>query len=329
VVEWTDERSVFTGECVFIVNPDPRSLWRNVEPPAEGPYFKASLDCRLLQTPSGRIAAASRRGRSHEHAGTFRDDDFFLDHVADAGWSVLLVADGAGSATSSREGARLAVETAGRHLSEAVAGDFGREMADALAAWPADPEAAQQALGTGFHYLFHAAAAASVQAIEAEAGRTDAPTKDYSTTLLAAVVRCIDGETFVASFWLGDGAIASYHPAACDPAGAVKLMGLPDSGEYAGQTRFLDRAALQDAGFGKRVRLGRYPAGAAVLLMTDGVSDPFFETDNGLADPARWKALWDALTPALAADRPELALLDWLQFFVPGHHDDRTIAVLW
>ena len=62
--------------------------------------------------------------------------------------------------------------------------------------------------------------------------------------------------------------------------------------------------------------------------MTDGVSDPYFETDNGLSDPAKWKKLWDEIAPKLEEPEPEKALTDWLHFFNPGHHDDRTIALL-
>lgn len=62
--------------------------------------------------------------------------------------------------------------------------------------------------------------------------------------------------------------------------------------------------------------------------MTDGVSDPFFETDNGLADATKWKKLWDEIEPKLKESNPEQALTDWLHFAVPGHHDDRTIALL-
>ena len=106
-------------------------------------------------------------------------------------------------------------------------------------------------------------------------------------------------------------------------------MGSPDSGEYAGQTRFLDLAAVSDSGLGKRVSFGRFEDIVSLILMTDGISDPRFETDNGLADPSRWDALWDEITPALADGAPHARLVEWLDFFTPGHHDDRTIAVLW
>lgn len=62
-------------------------------------------------------------------------------------------------------------------------------------------------------------------------------------------------------------------------------MGTPDSGEYAGQTRFLDRTALNDqTAFGNRINIGLRSDVTSVILMTDGISDPRFETDNGLLD---------------------------------------------
>ena len=106
-------------------------------------------------------------------------------------------------------------------------------------------------------------------------------------------------------------------------------MGTPDGGEFAGQTRFLDRNALADQGFGKRVRVGRLQNVSSVILMTDGVSDPYFETDNGLADPAKWDVLWDEIQPQLGDPAPEQRLVEWLHFFKQGHHDDRTVALLW
>lgn len=309
------------GRCNLIVNPDPRSLWKVVEPAAGQPYPKAHLDQQLIEADGLRLLAASRRGRSHEHGGTFRDDDFFLDHDAVSGWSVMLVADGAGSAGNSREGARLAVHTAGVHLVAQLKGEFGQRVAPMVASWDG---AAAQGAGSEFHYLFHSAAGAAVQAIEQEAQQAGAAFREYATTLLAVVSRREGDATFIASFWMGDGAIAAYGPR-----GTVKLMGTPDSGEFAGQTRFLDRAAISDPGFGKRVRIGRLADVSAVIAMTDGVSDPYFETDNGLADPMKWDGLWDELAPHLQAADPAQRVLEWLHFFRQGHHDDRTIAILW
>lgn len=323
--QWSENGSAwFSGKCVLIVNPDPRTLWKVNEPPADAPYQKPHTDKQLISAPGFKIAAASRRGRSHEHSGTFRDDDFFISHDASTGWSVIIVADGAGSAKSSRWGSKLAVKAAGDHFVSNLTGDFGTKMCGALNDWDADPDGTAKAMGGEFHYLFHKAASLAVQSIEAEAQSQGAPAKDYSTTLLAAIVMRQGKETFLSTFWMGDGAIAAYGPR-----GKVRLMGTPDGGEFAGQTRFLDRAALTDQGFPKRIGIGRYPGLFSVMLMTDGISDPRFETDNGLADASKWDELWDEIAPSLSSPDPDKSLVDWLDFFTPGHHDDRTIALLW
>lgn len=314
-------RTSYSGDCLLIVNPDPRSLWRVVEPPEDAPYPRPHNDQRLIQAGPVRLIAASRRGRSHEHAGSFRDDDYLIELDAENGWSLLILADGAGSAQFSREGSRLAVTTAGAHL---LSNLTGARLSAALANWDAEPETSAKALGAEFHERFHEAASLALQAIEQEAAMRNAQPRDYATTLLAAVVKLQGASTFVASFWMGDGAIAAYGPR-----GRVRLMGAPDGGEFAGQTRFLDRAALADQGFAKRIGLGYFQDLTAVLLMTDGVSDPRFETDSGLADPSRWDALWDELAPILDAAEPDRKLVDWLGFFSPGHHDDRTLALHW
>ncbi len=83
-----------------------------------------------------------------------------------------------------------------------------------------------------------------------------------------------------------------------------------------------------DSEFSKRVNIGCYADYDAILLMTDGVSDPRFETDAGLVKPELWDNLWDELKPVVESDEVEKNLLEWLHFFEAGHHDDRTLAVL-
>ena len=314
-----------SGSLVLIVNPNPRDLWKCIDPDTDDPYFKPNEESRDLQSSSRRIAAGSKRGRSHAHAGTCRDDDFYVAHDAASGWSVLVVADGAGSAKSSRKGAQLAACQAGQYLSTALGGEDGAALATAEADWEAASTAGARRLKEDLYKLFGRAARAGLQAIEEEAAARSAPVKDYATTLLCALHRkAVQGE-FVASFWLGDGAICAYGPA-----GQATLMGKPDSGEFAGQTRFLDKAAVNDSTtLWNRIEFGRHDLLTALILMTDGISDPRFETDNGLAATARWDALWDEVAPALATPEPGRALVDWMDFFTPGHHDDRTIALLW
>ncbi|ENC0791289.1 protein phosphatase 2C domain-containing protein [Escherichia coli] len=307
---------------LFIVNPDPRSLWKVVEPPADASYPKSHLDAAGLVRGDIRIAAASRRGRSHEHAGSFRDDDFYINHCQETGWSVMLVADGAGSAVNSREGSRIAVQTAGDYLFNQLSGLKGIHLKQHITAWEGSD---QQATIKAMLHHFKQAATLAVNSIQNEAICAEQPVKSYSTTLLATVALRTDKELFAAAFWLGDGAIGAYSPS-----GKVRILGNPDSGEYAGQTRFLDQSIIADPSFSSRISVGKWNDVSHLILMTDGVSDPLFETDNGLRSDEKWTRLLDELIPVLtdASIAPE-GLGDWLNFFSTGNHDDRTIAVLW
>jgi hypothetical protein len=67
--------------------------------------------------------------------------------------------------------------------------------------------------------------------------------------------------------------------------------------------------------------------------MSDGITDPKLPTENAFADPAIWAALWKddlaAEVDFMASDEViEEQFLAWLDFWSPGNHDDRTLAVL-
>ncbi|CNG47236.1 PP2C family serine/threonine-protein phosphatase [Yersinia intermedia] len=323
VINWSGiNGQIHSDKAIFIVNPDPRSLWKIIDPPVNDKYFKENIDHQLLHEQSIRIAAASRRGRSHEHVGSFRDDDFYLSHCPDTGWSIMLVADGAGSAKNSRQGSRIVAETVGQYLTKYLGGERGHELSEKVKNWE---QTDQQNIGAAFRHQFHQASTIAVNNLKNESIAAEEAVKSYSTTLLVAVTYSCGDELFAASFWMGDGAIAAYGPA-----GKVRVLGTPDSGEYAGQTRFLDEDAVQDSEFSKRVSIGKWKDISHLILMTDGVSDPFFETDNGLLKAEKWDVLVRELSPVLNdIDKTSEQLAEWLNFFIPGNHDDRTIVVYW
>lgn len=317
--QWLD------AACAFIVTADPRSLWQVKEPSPDEPYQKPHQQQQLIKGQNFQVAAVSRRGRSHEHAGSFRDDEVHVQQVGDTDWSILLVADGAGSAPFSREGSRLAVQEAATIVAQYIEQQHVQLDAQ-LAGWQIGAQdQASSAIANGlykeFHDLFYKVMQQAITRIDQEATHRAVASKAFATTLLAAIVRQTDSSTFVSSFWVGDGAIAVYSPQ------KMRLMGTPDAGEFAGQTRFLDKSIAQQ--FSQRVNIGYYDNIHAVILLTDGVSDPRFETDAGLASQQKWDALWQEWQPSLSNPQPDTALLEWMHFFQPGHHDDRSLAVLW
>lgn len=307
--------------CLLIINPDPRSLWKDLPSDTQAPYYRPDTDAGLHIAGMRRVAYASRRGRAHAHVGGCRDDAVWVTHDPATGWTVMAVADGAGSARLARQGAQLAVTTAGQHLAAAL---VGTPLAALALQRDSDPGLGK-ALAECAYMLFGRAAWAALKAIEAEAEAAGQPPKAFATTLLLAIHQPTAQGQVVAAFGVGDGAIGLYR----DGQEALLLQQV-DSGEFAGQTRFLDRGSLSDAqGILARIQVRVVPDLTALLLMTDGVSDARFNSDAELRDLVPWTRLWQELAPVLAQEAPEAALLTWLDFWSPGNHDDRTLAVLW
>ncbi len=316
-------------------NPDPRSLWVSKPVPANIEFPKSDEDSDYVcvtefeGVPQKDIVAASKRGRSHAQEGKPRDDDFRISFNPQNGWYVLAVADGAGSAKYSREGSRIACEVAEAYCKNTLA-DRGVQLEDAVKKYYAEKtqESLQPVVASVHEVLFKAA----TEAYKAILKRKDecggsAVLKDFSTTLLLAVCRKFSFGWFVASFGVGDGAIAIYDK----DYETVRLLNEPDGGEFAGQTRFLTMESIfRDR---PRIRISIVPDFTALMLMTDGISDPFFETDANLSKKEKWDALWADITGnvTLTDDNADsrYQLLSWLDFWSPGNHDDRTIAILY
>ena len=297
------------------INPDPKSLWQDKPSDPAAPYAKPDRTGEIQTTPSGTLIAARVRGRSHAHNGTHCDDDYTIRHHPRTNLHFLAVSDGAGSAQYSRHGSRLAVQAAADtvwQLLDDPAQDFFR-LPDY------DTANQKRVLSALIRHAAYQAYAAQV-----EAARTESiPLKSLSATLLITLVLPTAGKWLVAAYWVGDGAAAVWQPesrTAC-------LLGSPDGGAYSGETVFLAAAEVSGEKLDQRTKTGESPIPPVLILMTDGVSDPKFETDAGLTDNARWNALWIELQAPLSAPDPAAALQNWLDFWSPGNHDDRTVAL--
>jgi len=330
----------YEGEKEFklVIVPAVDTLWRdepvNWDQMPEPRYRNedGSTDSAVLDGEEKHIVAASLRGRSHAQEGKPRDDAFRFATIH--GWQVLAVSDGAGSACYSREGARLACEKAVAVCCERLDNEPYRDGFEAhikaLSAIP-DETNKRKPVGDSLYTLLCHAANQARQAIAQEAALQGKEVRTYAATLLLCVAKHFPFGWFVGSFWVGDGAIALYRRDTTPH--TVYLMGEPDEGEYGGQTRFLTMSEVfSDASaLYRRLRFRLVDDFSALFLMTDGVSDPKFETTNNLKNAEKWDALWDELTAADALTNTaesEQALLEWIGFPSPGNHDDRTLLVL-
>ena len=335
---------VLEKKVPFVINQDPRKLWKNLpvdwDNMPEPKYKKEDTQVAYVKvealadgTPQKDIVAASKRGRSHAQEAKPRDDHFRMEHM-DNGWYIMAVADGAGSAKFSRKGSQIACDESvdycklqlinSKAFEEAIA-KYDEQKADS-------EQEVRKVVGNYIYEIVGTAAFKAHKAINAEAALTKQNPKLYATTLLLTICKKFSFGWFVASFWVGDGAICLYNRSEH----TAKILGIPDEGEYAGQTRFLTMPEIfKDAtSLYQRLRFYIVDNFTALFLMSDGVSDPKFETDANLNNPDKWDAMWDdlkkngvELTDDNEATKDQL--LNWLDFWSPGNHDDRTIAILY
>jgi serine/threonine protein phosphatase PrpC len=323
-----------TGECQRVqgklkitVIPDPRSLWKNIPSDALARFHKPDTASDTYVTDSVISIAASVRGRSHAHKGTHRDDDIKILYSSASKWNVICVADGAGSCKYSRRGAELAVLRGAETLRETLNGHYGFELEHTYAQHLSNPnEKSFHQLQEIFQHTMVKAVFNVVMAIQEEVKNNEEDNfKDYSTTLLLAAHKPVEDGHLIISFWIGDGA-----PVVYDKGNSVTLLGKPDSGEYAGQVRFLDTAIFDDSSVYSRVKMIKVDSMTALILATDGITDAWFDTEKQLSSLEHWDTLWSEIEPFVGDEdlkKGEADLIQWMDFWSTGNHDDRSIAI--
>lgn len=344
---WLDGDEISQLPLPLTINPDPRTLWKNIPTNPDIIFFKPDSAAEFLASSQSSVpeqqkdmVAASQRGRSHAQEGKARDDHFRICRDEASGWNVMVVADGAGSARFSRKGSQVACDTTTEQCLSRI--KEATELEPTIEAYANDrknPELYQRLAHLLYGILGQSAFQAHRAINEIVKANDGTVAKDFATTLLCTIAKPTSKGWFIASFWVGDGAICVYDEATH----TARMMGTPDEGEYAGQTRFLTMQSIfQDStALMNRVRFDFFPDFTALIMLSDGVSDPMFETDNNLQNPARWDEFFSHLRKGFPQDEvkgvelekrnDEVAtqLLQWLDFWSPGNHDDRTIALMY
>ena len=338
------DRPPLEREVIFIINPDPRVLWsKNIPTPEDIEYFKLDSDKAFVKVaakiekksflgkkkeiPRKDMVAASQRGRSHAIEGNPRDDDFALHFDNETECYIMMVADGAGSAKYSRRGSQIACDRAMTVCKEKL-------LANKEVFLKHNKAEDKNEIGKVLQETISNAVFEAYKAIEKEAAEKGNPIKDFSTTLILSVCKKFEYGWFVGAWWVGDGGIGIYNK----DKNEVKVLGEPDGGEFAGQTRFLTMPDIIKNDLYSRMKFEVVEDFTALILMTDGVTDPKFETDANLNRIEKWNELWQDLNGEneddakvdFTDDNEQAAeqLLKWLDFWSKGNHDDRTIAIL-
>ena len=175
--------------------------WQEVEPAEQSDPTPHKINDAWVCPDGWQIAAASVRGKLHAHRGLWREDSFaFANIAAGSGvWSVVAVADGAGSSPLSRVGSRLACETALQDLQTSLGAiDQLKDDQDALIAEDL-PRLREALVNSGV---------AALDAIRQQAQQRGKPLAAFAATLLILARREWQGAQLCAALQVGDGAIA-------------------------------------------------------------------------------------------------------------------------
>ncbi len=340
-------------ELTLEVLADPKTLWKDIPSDQNECFWKSDFCASSSEiTHNTSLIVASKRGRSHAHNGTFRDDHYAYKTDLN-GWTVLAVADGAGSAKFSRRGSQLACET--------FVDFFKADGLDALVSLEEKiseiyknsqlSEEDRKLYEVEAKQLMYKGVLASYMRVRKEVedlnhqssqeypkgGDTISPTllKHFHTTLVTVVYKYIEGVGYVMlSFGVGD----------C-PASVVvddehvSLLNVLDVGEFGGGTRFLTEPAIYDKEkafmpLSERFQVHIYQDFKYLFLMTDGIYDAKFEVESHLEDPVRWVQFIQDLNQKIdfssdaSLEEKQERLLKWLDFWSVGNHDDRTLLIV-
>lgn len=321
----------------IIINPDPKSLWKDQESDKNDPFWKEDNVATLNDFIDKKIVIASKRGRSHANVGSFRDDDFAFKSINNTGWNVLAVSDGAGSATLSRQGSKMSCELIVSYFEENFTEDFLKDFDETLLNHHHKTDENSSKKISHFVYDNLSKAAWFVhRQLDEFATKSERPLKDLHATLIFALVKKYEFGYAILTFGVGDCPMGLINKDQTE----IKLMNWLDVGEFGGGTRFITMPEIfQSDKFHTRFGFKLVEDFSYLMLMTDGIYDPKFVVEANLEKIEKWNEFIEDLHGKnednckvdFDKDNTEIAsqLSTWMDFWNPGNHDDRTLAIIY
>jgi serine/threonine protein phosphatase PrpC len=319
----------------LIINPDPKSLWKNVESDKNDPHWKEDNITVFAPLGNRHILASSKRGRSHANVGSFREDDFAFKDLEN-GWSIVVVADGAGSAKLSRKGSAIACNGVVDFFMEKTSVEGMAAFDELLEQFNNNTgEDIQKKLN---HFVYNNLGKAAFEVhkqLERFASKEGVALKDLNTTLIYTLFKKYPTGYALLSFGVGDCPIAVLNKDVSE----VTLMNWLDVGEFGGGTRFITMPEIfKSEKFSTRFGFKFVEDFSYLLMMSDGIYDPKFIVEANLPNMKKWKEFLadlggkneDGIKVELRPDNKEIEqqFSNWMDFWSTGNHDDRTLAIV-
>ncbi|MCX8531644.1 PP2C family serine/threonine-protein phosphatase [Chryseobacterium luquanense] len=324
-----DEGNSEFKKAQLFVNADPKDLWKNIPSDKEAPFHKSDEAMFKGNFSDKKIVVASQRGRSHAHEGKFRDDDFAVHELPNS-WNIISVSDGAGSAQLARYGSELATQSINNYFKKVeVLVELDVLINEVFNSEKEDSEAKQNIIK-----LLYEGVSDAFKFLKEQADEHFVTLKDLHSTLIFALVKKFDFGYIILSFGVGDCPINLINEDFSD----VKLLNTMDVGEFGGGTRFITMNEIFDDTISSRFKITCAKDFSKLVLMTDGIYDPKFITENKLEDIESWKTFFEDLNGKnddevkvdfYNDENIDEQLLSWMDFWSKGNHDDRTLAIIY
>lgn len=332
----------------LIINPDPKTLWKNIPTNKDDIFYKEDNASDSGKIGGKQFIVSSKRGRSHQNNGSFRDDDYDYKFYEDNGWSVIAVSDGAGSAKLSREGSRFSCQTvieffADKEKQKALL-DIDKELQKYAENKHEElrktiDTSAKKALYQATRHV-HSELIALAQKTQTEKPELFENEKrlisdHFHATLIFVVFKYFDGLGYVFfTFGVGD------CPIGLMKGEETQLLNRLDVGEFGGGTRFITQNEIfQSDDMASRFNMHIAEDFDYLFLMTDGIYDAKFEVEANLVKPEKWLLFLNDLKGAnedkIAINfdgevkTAEEELNTWIDFWSKGNHDDRTLFIVY
>ncbi|MFP4653724.1 MAG: PP2C family serine/threonine-protein phosphatase [Phormidium sp.] len=236
-----------------------------------------------------RVLGASVCGTSHQKRSQ-PCQDAWAAKIRDDGLLLAAVADGAGSAARSRDGANCAVEAAIAYLANLTFPDLTNQQ-------PCDKEEPDSE--PSWEPLLREALKTAKTAVVEQAEAAGLPPRDYASTLILLVA----SPAGVAVAQIGDGAAVMI-----DQSGTLTALTQPQQGEYANQTTFLtSEGAIAQA----EISLQPIPA-QGIALFSDGLQRLALQMPEGTPHAGFFSPLFQFINQDLESDGANAQLQDFL-----------------
>ncbi|TLX24726.1 protein phosphatase 2C domain-containing protein [Chryseobacterium indologenes] len=327
-----DPHTVEIKKVQLLINANPKDLWKNIPSDIHDEFYKPDEDSYKGKFSDKRIVVVSKRGRSHAHEGNFREDDFAVRNLP-ADWNIISIADGAGSAKLARKGSEIATESINRFFDSTTILHKIEENIRLHYSTDYSPQVQYEAHQNIIRILYEGVLNTH-NTLEKWSSEHDFSLSDLNTTLIFALVKKFSFGYVIMSFGVGDCPVNLIDSDFSD----VKLLNPMDVGEFSGGTRFITMKEIFNDQIVSRFEMTRVDDFAYLVLMTDGIYDPKFATENKLEDPESWKAFFNDLN-GNNDDRRKVdftndkeidqQLLHWGDFWSRGNHDDRTLGIIY